>query len=255
VAYLRRLLPLLLLVVVTACQHSPTRTTVRIAAASDLRFALQDLTAQVTKAHPDLRLQVTYGSSGTFRTQLENGAPFDLFLSADIAYPEELAAKGLAARDDVFSYAVGRLVVWTGRGSPVDPKAGLSALTDPRVRKVSIADPATAPYGRAAVAALETEHLYDTLRPKLVTAESVAQAAEFVTSGNADAGLVAESLVLGGPLRGVGRWSAVPLSDYPRLVQGGVVMAKGRTAAAREVRDVMLSAAGRALLANYGFSG
>lgn len=253
--HLRRLLPLLLLAAVTACSHSSTRTTVRIAAASDLKFALQDLTAQVTKAHPDLRIQVTYGSSGTFRTQLENGAPFDLFLSADIAYPKELADKGLANPDDVFSYAVGRLVVWTGKDSPVDPKVGLSALTDPRIKKVSVANPATAPYGRAAVAALRTEHLYDKVKPKLVTAESVAQAAEFVTSGNADAGLVAESLVLGGSLRGVGHWSAVPLADYPRLVQGGVVLAKGRAAAAREVRDAMLSAAGRALLAKYGFSG
>jgi molybdate transport system substrate-binding protein len=227
---------------------------VRVAAAADLAFAFDDLAELVAEEHPDIELAVTYGSSGTFLQQIRNGAPFDLYLSADLEYPRRLVDDGLAADSDLFQYAVGRLVLWTPEGSAVDPAGGLSVLADPRVQRVSIANPEHAPYGQAAVAAMRSQGVYDAAAPKLVLGENVAQAAEFVQSGNADAGVVAMSLVLGAPLREVGRWAEVPLEDFPRLEQGGVVLASARDVeAARAVRDTVLSPAGRAVLDRYGF--
>ena len=187
--------------------------------------------------------------------QIENGAPFDLYLSADLSYPRALVDSGKAAEEDLFAYAVGRLVLWVPDGSPVDPEGGLEVLTDPALGRVSIANPEHAPYGEAAVAAMKAEDVYDAVRPKLVMGENVAQAAEFVQSGNADAGIVAKSLVLADPVRGVGRWYELPLGLYPRLDQGGVVLSGAHDAeAARTVRDVLLSEPGREILARYGFS-
>ncbi len=228
---------------------------VRVAAASDLTFALDELLeTTVAQQHPAIRVEVTYGSSGQFVQQISNGAPFDLYLSADLALAEGLVEDGLADADDLFSYAVGRLVVWTPEDSPVDPSPGLTALLDPDIRTVAIANPEHAPYGRAAVAALETEGIYDEVEPKLVLGENIAQAAEFVSSGGADAGIVAMALLLADPLREQGRWEEVPLDDFPRLDQGGVVLSSASDPdAARAVRGVMLSPAGVELLARHGF--
>jgi molybdate transport system substrate-binding protein len=231
------------------------QATVRVAAAADLKFALDEVVELVEAEHPDIRVAPVYGSSGTFLQQIENGAPFDLFLSADLSYPRALVESGKAAEEDLFPYAVGRLVLWVPDGSPVDPQDGLGVLTDPGLRRVSIANPEHAPYGEAAVAAMRTEAVYDEVRPKLVLGENVAQAAEFVQSGNADAGIVALSLVLADPVRGVGRWYELPLGLYPRLDQGGLVLAGARDAeAARTVRDVLLGEAGVEILERYGFS-
>ncbi|HEX6248022.1 MAG TPA: molybdate ABC transporter substrate-binding protein [Nocardioidaceae bacterium] len=231
------------------------RTTVRVAAAADLKFALDEVVDLVAAEDPRIVVDPVYGSSGTFLQQIENGAPFDLYLSADLAYPRALVDSGKAAEEDLFAYAVGRLVLWVPEGSPLDPEDGLAALTDPAVRRVSIANPEHAPYGEAAVAALETSGVYDEVRPKLVLGENVAQAAEFVQSGNADAGVVAKSLVLSDPVRGTGRWYELPLDLYPRLHQGGVVLGDARDAdAARTVRDVLLSEPGREILDRYGFT-
>lgn len=238
----------------SAAGGTPLRE-VRIAAASDLKFALEELQPLLDEQHPGVVMKTTYGSSGTFLQQIGNGAPFDVFLSADLAYPQQLAADGLAQEADVFPYAVGRLVLWTPEGSPVDPAPGLAVLTDPTVRRVAVANPQHAPYGRAAVAALRSNQLDDDVTPKLVLGESVSQAAEFVQSGSADAGIVALSLVLSDPLRDQGRWVEVPLTDFPELLQGGVVLAGAQDpTAARAVRDTLRSEPGRALLRRYGFS-
>ena len=229
--------------------------TVSIAAASDLKFALEEIVGLVERDDPGLSVTTTYGSSGTFLSQILNGAPFDLFLSADLAYPRELVAEGLATEDDLFPYAVGRLVLWTAEDARLDPAVGLAALADPDVRRVAIANPAHAPYGVAAVEALRSAGVFDAVESKLVLGENVAQAAEFVQSGNADAGIVALSLVKSDPLRDVGSWTEVPLDAYPRLDQGGVVLASARDPeAARLVRDAMLGPEGAAILARYGFS-
>jgi molybdate transport system substrate-binding protein len=231
------------------------QATVRVAAAADLKFALDEVVDLVETEHPGIDVAPVYGSSGTFLQQIENGAPFDLFLSADLSYPRALVESGKAAEEDLFPYAVGRLVLWVPEGSPVDAEDGLPVLTDPRLRRVSIANPEHAPYGEAAVAAMRTEGVFDEVGPKLVLGENVAQAAEFVQSGNADAGIVALSLVLADPVRDVGRWYELPLELYPRLDQGGVVLAGSRDVdAARTVRDVLLGDAGLEILARYGFS-
>lgn len=253
---------LLLLTVLTGCggtgsgaQAAPPTVVVRVAAASDLQPALEELGPLLAEQHPGVELAATYGSSGTFFQQISNGAPYDLYLSADLDLPRQLVDRGLAAREDLFPYAVGRLVVWMPEGSLVDPAAGLSILTDPRVRTVSIANPQHAPYGRAAVAAMKSAGVHEVVAPKLVLGENVSQAAEFVRSGNADAGVVAQSLVLSAALRDEGRWVEVPLDAFPRLEQGGVVLGSARDAeAARAVRDTLVSEPGRALLQRYGFS-
>ena len=165
------------------------RGTVRVAAAADLKFALDEVVGLAEDRHPGLTVKVTYGSSGTFLQQIQNGAPFDLYLSADLSYPRELVDAGLAEEDDLFRYAVGRLVLWVPESSPVDPRDGLEVLAGDGTAKVAVANPEHAPYGVAAVAALREAGVYDAVAPKLVLGENVAQAAEFVQSGNADAGI------------------------------------------------------------------
>jgi molybdate transport system substrate-binding protein len=229
--------------------------TVRVAAAADLKFALEEVVTLLSHDHPGLRVDIVYGSSGTFLQQIQSGAPFDLYLSADLAYPQAIVDAGLADPSDLFPYAVGRLVLWVPDGSPVDPTRGLSALTGPAVTRLAIANPEHAPYGKAAVAALERAGVFEEVEPRLVLGENIAQAAEFVQSGNASAGIVAKSLVLSDPLREVGTWWELPLGDYPRLEQGGVVLSGSQDAdAARLVRDALLSEEGTAIMASYGFS-
>jgi molybdate transport system substrate-binding protein len=228
----------------------PSSQRVTVAAASDLRYAFDDIVALAAEQRPDLEVAVTYGSSGQFLQQVANGAPFDLYLSADIAYPQQLVDDSLADAAELFPYAVGRLVLWVPDGSPLDPADGLQVLRN--AERISIANPEHAPYGRAAVAALEAAGLYDDVADRLVLGENVAQAAEFVTTGNADAGIVALSLVLSDPLRDVGTWWQLPLEAFPRIDQGGLVLSDSD--AARFVRDVLLSEPGREILARYGFS-
>lgn len=227
----------------------------RIAAASDLRFALDEIVAAWSAAHPETPVEPSYGSSGSFFAQIGQGAPFDLFFSADIEYPRRLVEAGLADGSTLRSYAIGQLVVWVPTSSRLDVEAsGPSVLADPSVRRVAIANPEHAPYGRAAMAALEHLGLLDVVRPKLVFGENVTQAAQFVDSGNADAGIIALSLARAPTLAGRGRFALLPLDAYPRLEQGAVVLAgTNRAAAARAFLDFVLGPEGRAVLDRYGF--
>lgn len=228
---------------------------VRVAAASDLQHALPEVVGLAERSRPGLEVQVTYGSSGLLRQQIEQGAPFDLYLSADLSYPEALVGSGLAAADDVFGYAVGRLVVWVPEGSTLPVERGLAVLTDPRVGRVAVANPEHAPYGVAARAAMHSAGVWEDVADRLVLGENVAQAADFVRTGNADVGVVGLSLVLSDPLRDEGRWTEVPQDAFPELRQGGVVLAGAQDpAAARHVRDVLLGEQGSRVMARYGFS-
>lgn len=227
----------------------------RVAAAADLKFAMDELAAAFQQAGPKRAVGVSYGSSGNFFVQLRNQAPFDVYLSADAEYPRRLAAEGLGLPGSFFLYAVGRLVVWVPPGSTLDlEREGLRALLEPAVRRVAIANPRHAPYGRAAVAALEHYGLAASIEPKLVLGENVAQAAQFVESGAADAGIVALSLALA-PALGAGRRFEVPLDAYPRLEQGGLILKWAKDpAAARAFVDYLRSAPGRGILARWGFA-
>ena len=227
---------------------------VNVAAASDLKFALDELVEAFGRTAPGIAVTVTYGSSGTFFSQISNGAPFDMFLSADVDYPKRLAEAGLAAKDSVFPYAVGRIVLWVPATSRLPVERGLQVLVSPDLRKIAIANPRHAPYGRAAEAALRTFGVYDAVKDRLVLGENIAQTAQFVQSGNADAGIIALSLALAPALAREGRYFEVPLESYPRLEQGGVILARASAPeAARRLRDFILSADGRATLKRYGF--
>jgi molybdate transport system substrate-binding protein len=238
---------LLLALIGVACAPHPSAQKLTVAAAADLNFALPEIVRQFRPVAPAVDVQIAYGSSGNFYAQIGNGAPFDVFLSADVAYPRQLAANGLGA-NSVFAYAVGRLVVWVPAASALDPA---TALRDPSVKHIAIANPQHAPYGRAAQAALRTLGLYQTVEPKLVLGENIAQTLQFVESGAADAGIVAMSLAVAPAARARGRYWEIPLDAYPRMEQGGIVLKD--SPAARDFRAFLLSAAGRRILKQYGF--
>lgn len=226
-----------------------------IAAAADLRFALDDLVKQFEQKNPAVKIDATYGSSGNFFAQLQSGAPFDLFFSADVAYPRKLAEKGLGV-DDVFLYATGRIVLWAPKNSPLDlDKLGIKALLEPSVRKIAVANPEHAPYGRAAVAALKTLDVYDQVASRLVYGENIAQTAQFVQSGAADVGILALSLAVSPQMRDAGRFWQVPPDAYPALEQGGMILKSSKKVdMARAFRDFVLGDNGRKVLDEYGFS-
>jgi molybdate transport system substrate-binding protein len=227
---------------------------VRVAAAADLKFAMDDLAARYQKQTGN-RLDVTYGSSGNFFSQLQNGAPFDVFFSADIEYPRKLEAAGLAEPGTLYEYAVGRIVIWTPPGSKLDLAVrGWKALLDASVQKISIANPDHAPYGRAAVAALRKAGIYDQVSAKLVYGENISQAAQFVQSGNAQAGIVALSLAASPAMKDGQSWE-VPADMHPPIEQGAMVLKSAKDKeAARAFVDFVKSDAGRATLAKYGFT-
>jgi molybdate transport system substrate-binding protein len=200
------------------------------------------------------KVNVTYGSSGNFFSQMQNGAPFDLFFSADIEYPKKLETAGLAEPGTLYEYAVGRIVIWTPADAKVDvTKLGWKALVDRSVEKIAIANPEHAPYGHAAVAALEKAGIYTSVKAKLVYGENISQAAQFVQSGNAQAGIVALSLAVSPAMRDGKRWE-IPPEMYPVLEQGAMVLkgAKNKEAA-RAFLEFVKSAAGRSILSKYGF--
>ena len=242
----------LLLVVLGAacagCASHPAAQKITIAAAADLNFAMPEIARQFRATRPGVEWEIAYGSSGNFFAQISNGAPFDVFLSADVEYPRKLAAAGVGMGNSVFTYAVGRLVVWVPAASPLDPA---TALGEPAVKHVAIANPQHAPYGRAAQAALRSLGLYASVEPKLVFGENIAQTLQFVESGAADAGIVALSLALAPAERARGRYWEIPLDAYPRMEQGGIILKDSQ--AARDFRAFLLSAGGRRILKQYGF--
>ena len=227
---------------------------VRVAAASDLQFALEAAIREFSVTHPSVRVEPAYGSSGNFHAQLRQRAPFDLFLSADMRYVEDLVSRGIGRESDTFAYATGRLVIWVPNGSPLRvEQEGLAALAG--ASRIAIANPRHAPYGRAAEAALRRAGLWERLQPRIVRGDSVAQAAQFVQSGAADAGLIAGSLATAEALRNAGRFVEVPRDAYPELVQGGLVLPWARSReAAVAFRNFLTGPGGRAVLAANGFA-
>jgi len=248
----RLLLGVFATLLLAGCGDVTESRTVRVAAAADLTFALPEISSLVQEIDPSIDVAPAFGSSGQFLQQIVNGAPFDLFLSADRAFPQEVAARGLADSAEIFEYGVGRLVVWTTRPEYGTPT--LQTLTDPAVRKVSIANPRHAPYGRAADVAIMASGHTAIVASKLVLGENVSQAAEFVLSGSADVGVVALALVLAEAAQGKGAWTLVPADLHEPITQAGVVLTRAQDReAARIVRDVMMSPAGQDVLRRYGF--
>ena len=226
--------------------------TLRIAAASDLQFVLPELTTQYEK-QSGVKLAVTYGSSGNLFAQIQNGAPFDLFFSADVNYPHQLVVAQLADASSLEVYAVGHLVLWLPPDSPLDPSGGLKILLDPRIQKVAIANPAHAPYGRAGVAILRDAGLYDQVKSKLVFGENISQAAQFVETGSAQAGFLAYSLTFS-PAMKTGKFWTIPTDKYPPVEQAAVLLnASSNKEAAITFLAFLRTPTARAIFERYGF--
>lgn len=224
---------------------------IMIAAAADLKFAMDDIVTTFKKSYPADEVDVTYGSSGKFHTQIQQGAPYDLFFSADIGFPRELAKSGLAA-SDVKPYAVGRIVLWSG--SLDATKMSLASLTDPKITRIAIANPKHAPYGKRAEEALRAAGLWEKVEPKLVYGENIAHTAQFVQTGNAQVGILALSLAINPELASKGGYALIPDSLHAPLEQGFVITrrAEGNTLAKR-FADYMAGKAARAVMVKYGF--
>lgn len=226
----------------------------RVAAAADLRFAMDEL-SKVFESKTGTKVEVTSGSSGNFFVQIQSGAPFDLFFSADMDYPKQLEAAGLVEPGTLCEYARGQIVIWMPANAAVDvAKQGWNALLDTRVQKIAIANPFLAPYGRAAVSAMQKAGIYERVKTKLVYGENISQAAQFVQSDNAQAGIIALSLAFAPGMKNGMTW-VVPAEAYPPIQQGAVMLksANNKTAA-RAFLAFVRSASGRKILEAYGFS-
>jgi len=227
---------------------------VRVAAAADLKFAMEQLGKEFENK-TGTRVEVSYGSSGNFFSQLQNGAPFDLFFSADLEYPRKLEAEGFVEPGTLREYALGRIVIWMPNDSSVDlAEEGWNALLDLGVRKIAIANPELAPYGRAAASALKKAGIYKQVQAKLVYGENISQAAQFVQSGNAQAGIIALSLALSPGMKDGKVWE-IPGEMHPKIEQGAALLKNARNrSAALAFLNFVKSAAGINILEQHGFS-
>ncbi|HEX4843629.1 MAG TPA: molybdate ABC transporter substrate-binding protein [Limnobacter sp.] len=228
--------------------------TLTVATAATLRYAFEEI-AQAFEAETGHTVKAVYGSSGNFVSQIRQGAPFDLFVAADMEYPELLLTQGLA-QPPVQQYARGRLVLMVPNDSPLKPDGTLrdlkAALQDGRLKKLAIANPKLAPYGARAQEALEQAGLWEAVAPKLVVGENISQAAQFASTGAAQGGLVALSLALAPQLRAATRHGLVPEAWHQPLAQGVVVL-KGNKPAAQQLQRFLLSAPAQSILKRYGY--
>lgn len=226
-----------------------------VAAAADLSSALKDIAGNFEKK-TGVKIQLSFGASGGLTQQIENGAPFDVFFSADMDYPKQLIAANDADATSLYEYAVGKLVLWVPADSPLDvERKGMDILLDPSVKKISIANPQHAPYGRAAVAALKHAGLYDRVADRIVMGENVSQAAQFVESGNAQAGFVALAHARTPSMQGKGKYWEVPPDFYPSLAQGVVTISRSQhKKEARAFLDYIKTKEATETLRKYGFS-
>jgi len=242
-----------MLVALCICAPAVARAEVLVAAASDLVYCMQELNAEFRKARSDIDVVVSVGSSGTFFAQIRNGAPFDLFLSADMEFPRRLIEEGVADRGSLAPYAIGRIVLWSTRAD-LDLRRGIDVLTDKTISRIAIANPEHAPYGRAAKAAMEKAGIWNTVQPKVVFGENISQARQFVQSGNADIGIIALSLVMAPVVQGIGQYALIPEDAHPRLEQGAVLTVRGaKNPGAQAYMEFLRSPQARSIFEKYGF--
>src|SRR5579863_7538454 len=243
------------LVAKSSAQADKQPTELTVAAAADLRGALKDIGDGFEKK-TGISVRLSFGASGALTQQIENGAPFDVFLSADMDYPRQLIRDGQADGPTPYQYAVGKLVLWAPADSPLDVEhKGMSVLLDPFVKKIAIANPQHAPYGRAAVEALKHAGLYDRLSDRLVTGENISQAAQFVESGNAQAGFVALAHAIAPAMMGKGKHWEVPADYYAPLAQGVVAISRSsHKKEAQQFLDYLKTNAAKEVLQKYGFT-
>jgi molybdate transport system substrate-binding protein len=228
---------------------------ITVAAAADLSVALKEVAANYEK-QSGVHVKLSFAASGALTQQIQNGAPFDVFFSADMDYPRQLIASNDADASSLYRYAVGTLVLWAPTSSPVDPEhQGIKVLSDPSVKKISIANPQHAPYGRATVAALKHFGIYEQVQDRLVIGENVSQAAQFVESGNAQVGFIALAHAVPLAMRGEGKFWKVPAEAYPALDQGVVVVSHSQHKAdASAFVDYIKTKDATDVLRHYGFT-
>jgi molybdate transport system substrate-binding protein len=222
-----------------------------IAAAADLKFAMAEVVKNFRAQRPDDKIEVIYGSSGKFFTQIVNDAPFDMYFSADIEYPRELEKKGLTA-GATKPYAVGRIVLWSLK--PELAKTALKDLPNAAIRKFAVANPQHAPYGRRAQEALQHQGVWVAMQPKLVMGENIAHTAQFIDSGAADAGIIALALVLSPNMQGKGAWTLIPDAWHEPLEQGFAITKRAAAnRLAKDFADYMAGEPARVVMRRYGF--
>ena len=224
---------------------------ITIAAAADLKFAMDEIVTAFKKANPGEEVDVVYGSSGKFRTQIQQGAPYDLYFSADIGFPHELAKQGFAA-SEVRPYAFGRIVLWSANLDAT--RMTLASLTDPKITRIAIANPKHAPYGKRAEEALRASGLWDPVEPKLVYGENIAHTAQFVQTGNAQVGIIALALALNPELASKGGYWLIPDTLHEPLEQGYIITQRAENnALAKRFAEYMGDKPARAVMTKYGF--
>jgi len=226
---------------------------ITVAAAADLQFAMQDVAARFQQ-QTGKTVKATYGSSGNFFQQIQNGAPFDMFFSANLDYPKKLEAAGLIEPGTFYPYANGKIVIWVKNESKLDLKSGMKVLLDPSVKKIAVANPQHAPYGQAAVAAMQKASIYDKVKDKFVLGENISQTASFVVSGAADVGVVALSLALSPNMKDEGRYLEIPSDTYPPIEQACVILKSSRNKeTATQFLSFFKSGTIAGVLRSYGF--
>lgn len=236
-------------------QENKSPAEITVAAAADLSSALKEVGKAFEKAS-GVKVKLSFGASGALTQQIHNGAPFDVFFSADMDYPRQLAASGDADGASLYPYAVGKLVLWVPADSALDVEhTGMKALLDPSVKKIAIANPQHAPYGRAAVDALKHAGLYDQIADRLVLGENISQAAQFVESGNAQAGFVALAHAMAPAMTGKGKYWEVPADYYSPLVQGAIVLSHSQhKKEAGQFLNYIKTKEAAAVFQKYGFT-
>lgn len=224
---------------------------ITIAAAADLKFAMDEIVTTFKKANPTDKVEVIYGSSGKFHTQIQQGAPYDLYFSADIAFPRKLAKAGFAA-SEVKPYAIGRIVLWSA--SLDATRMTLVSLTDPKITRIAIANPKHAPYGKRAEEALRASGVWDKIEPKLVYGENIAHTAQFVQTGNAQVGVIALALAVNPELASKGGYWLILDKLHEPLEQGFIITKRAEgSVLAKRFADYMGSKPARAVMTRYGF--
>ena len=200
-------------------------------------------------------VKLSLGSSGNFYAQIQNGAPFDLYFSADIGYPKKLEEAGLTVPGSIYRYAVGRIVIWTALESRINVAKGIDALKDPNIKKVAIANPKHAPYGRAAVAAMEHFKVYDQVKDRLVFGENISQAAQFIESGACEIGIIALSLAVAPTMKSKGTYWEIPSDAHPPLEQGAAILKSSKQQeTAKHFLEFMRGKEGQEIMTRYGFT-
>ncbi len=234
------------------CQFCAAQA-ITVAAAADLQFAMQDVAAKFQK-ETGKEVKLIYGSSGNFFQQLQNGAPFDMFFSANLDYPKKLQTAGLTEPGSYYEYASGKIVIWVQKDSKLDLSSGLQALLNPSIKKIAVANPQHAPYGQAAVAAMQKAGVYDKVKDKIVLGENISQTASFVMSGSADVGIVALSLAWSPNMKDKGRFVEIPVADYPPIEQACVILDSSKNKeTAKQFLSFIKTAEVAETLRKYGF--